>query len=137
MTYPTFFPSPPEALKTKDETAWYFYLAEIALTRLKNRILSFLYRSGTSAAPADSGMEFTILDFEEQMDAWYVAVDETANRSGLCLADIIPRHVGYAHCRGRWSWASTALPESNTKRYDLFSMAISWTAKKSCTGNTL
>jgi hypothetical protein len=69
LTYPTFFPSPPEALKTKDETAWYFYLAEIALTRLKNRILSYLYRSGSTAGP-EPGMEFTILDFEEQMDAW-------------------------------------------------------------------
>ncbi len=69
LTYPTFFPSPPEALKTNDETAWYFYLAEIALMRLKSRILSFLYRSDTSVAPAYS-MEHAILDFEEQIEAW-------------------------------------------------------------------
>lgn len=69
LTYPTFFPSPPEALKTKDEVAWYFYLAEIALTRLKNRILSYLYRSDAAASP-ETSMEYAILDFEEQMEAW-------------------------------------------------------------------
>ena len=69
MTYPTFFPSPPRALKTKDEEGWYFYLAEIALTRMKNRILSYLYRSDVSIAP-ESSMEYVILDFEEQIDAW-------------------------------------------------------------------
>ncbi|SPO03667.1 uncharacterized protein DNG_06350 [Cephalotrichum gorgonifer] len=69
LTYPTFFPSPPEALKAKDEGAWYFYLAEISLMRLKNRILSYLYRPGKSVAP-ESSMEYTILDFEQQINAW-------------------------------------------------------------------
>ncbi|CAK7210466.1 Zcf27p [Sporothrix bragantina] len=68
LTYPTFFPSPPEALKARDETAWYFYLAEIALTRLKNRILSHLYKSDTHATK-EANLEY-ILDFEEQIHAW-------------------------------------------------------------------
>ncbi|CAK7217250.1 Zcf27p [Sporothrix eucalyptigena] len=68
LTYPTFFPSPPDALKARDETAWYFYLAEIALTRLKNRILSHLYKSDTQATK-EANMEY-ILDFEEQIHAW-------------------------------------------------------------------
>ncbi|ERS98826.1 uncharacterized protein SPSK_04006 [Sporothrix schenckii 1099-18] len=68
LTYPTFFPSPPDALKARDETAWYFYLAEIALTRLKNRILSHLYQSDTHAT-RESNIEY-ILDFEEQIQAW-------------------------------------------------------------------
>lgn len=68
LTYPTFFPSPPDALKARDETAWYFYLAEIALTRLKNRILSHLYKSDTQAT-RESNIEY-ILDFEEQIRAW-------------------------------------------------------------------
>lgn len=69
LTYPTFFPSPPEALKTKDEEGWYFYLAEIALTRMKNRVLSYLYRPDKSVSP-ESSIEDAILDFEEQIDAW-------------------------------------------------------------------
>ncbi|CAK7227871.1 Zcf27p [Sporothrix curviconia] len=68
LTYPTFFPSPPDALKARDETAWYFYLAEIALTRLKNRILSHLYKSDTQATK-EANLEY-ILDFEEQIHAW-------------------------------------------------------------------
>ncbi len=72
LTYPAFFPSPPEALKMKDETAWYFYLAEIALMRLKNRILRCLYRSDAAASP-ESRMEYAILDFEEQIEVWSVS----------------------------------------------------------------
>lgn len=69
LAYPSFYPSPPEALKTKDEAAWYFYLAEIALRRMKNRILSHLHRYDPSL-PSESGMENVVLDFEEQIDAW-------------------------------------------------------------------
>ena len=72
LTYPAFFPSPPEALKMKDETAWYFYLAEIALMRLKNRILRCLYRSDAAPSP-ESRMEYAILDFEEQIEVWSVS----------------------------------------------------------------
>lgn len=73
LTYPTFFPSPPESVKTKEELAWYFYLAEIALMRLKSRILSNLYHSDASRAH-ESSMEDAVLDFEEQIEAWYVLV---------------------------------------------------------------
>lgn len=69
LSYPTLFPSPPDGLKTKDEAAWYFYLAEIALRRLENRILGYLYQP--DALIAVSKMEYAILDFEEQADAWY------------------------------------------------------------------
>ncbi|KAJ5158784.1 uncharacterized protein N7500_008435 [Penicillium coprophilum] len=68
LTYPTFFPSPPEELKSKDEAAWYFYLAEIALRRLKNRILGYFYRP--YAVNSQPNMKAAILDFEEQADAW-------------------------------------------------------------------
>ncbi|KYG47169.1 hypothetical protein M433DRAFT_152584 [Acidomyces richmondensis BFW] len=75
LAYPSFYPSPPEALKTKDEAAWYFYLAEIALRRMKNRILSHLYRYDPSL-PSESGMENVVLDFEEQIDAWLRSLPE-------------------------------------------------------------
>ncbi|OQE38064.1 hypothetical protein PENCOP_c009G07705 [Penicillium coprophilum] len=68
LTYPTFFPSPPEELKSKDEAAWYFYLAEIALRRLENRILGYFYRP--YAVNSQPNMKAVILDFEEQADAW-------------------------------------------------------------------
>jgi hypothetical protein len=62
------FPSPPDGLETKLEPAWYFYLAEIALRRLKNRILSSLYQSDNAGPGMDR--EEIALDFEEQTDAW-------------------------------------------------------------------
>ncbi|KAF9885026.1 hypothetical protein FE257_000849 [Aspergillus nanangensis] len=68
LSYPSFFPSPPEGLKSEDEAAWYFYLAEIALRRLKNRILGYLYQH--DATNPESNMEEVILDFEAQADAW-------------------------------------------------------------------
>ncbi|KAJ5633362.1 hypothetical protein N7490_009701 [Penicillium lividum] len=68
LKYPTFFPSPPEELKSRDEAAWYFYLAEIALRRLENRILSYIYQPHD--VTSTSHLESVILDFEEQADGW-------------------------------------------------------------------
>ncbi|KAJ5664698.1 hypothetical protein N7462_011511 [Penicillium macrosclerotiorum] len=68
LSYPTLFPSPPDQLRTKDEAAWYFYLAEIALRRLKNRILDTVYRHDNSSSKSD--IENAILDFEEQTNGW-------------------------------------------------------------------
>lgn len=68
LTYPAFFPSPPEDLKSQREMVWYFYLAEIALRRLGNRILNYIY-----ATPPDSttsGMTEAILGFEQQASDW-------------------------------------------------------------------
>jgi hypothetical protein len=69
LTYPAFFPSPPEGLKSQGEAVWYFYLAEIALRRLGNRILNYIYQYDSSMN-SDSIIEDAILDFEEQADGW-------------------------------------------------------------------
>ncbi|KAJ9241433.1 transcriptional regulator family: Fungal Specific TF [Paecilomyces variotii] len=46
LSYPTSFPSPPsEHLEQGAARAWYYYLAEIALRRLANRILHHLFRN--------------------------------------------------------------------------------------------
>ncbi|KAJ5787301.1 hypothetical protein N7457_002291 [Penicillium paradoxum] len=71
LSYPTGFPSPPEELKSKDEAAWYFYLAEIALRRLENRILDYAYRPGLINLETD-----VILDFEDQANAWLRSLPE-------------------------------------------------------------
>jgi hypothetical protein len=88
LSYPTFFPSPPDGLKTKDEAAWYFYLAEIALRRLENRILGYLYQPDT--AISESTMVHTILDFEEQKDAWYVRFFDMKTISIIANVNKIP-----------------------------------------------
>jgi len=73
LTYPGFLPSPPlECLRNQDQT-WYFYLAEIALRRLVNQILSdFL---PYSSAENDCGLAAaarTLSDFECQAEQWYL-----------------------------------------------------------------
>lgn len=74
LKYPTFFPSPPEGLKTQDEAAWYFYLAEIALRRLENRVLSHLFRTEPIS---DAARQDAVLDFEDQIDGWLRSLPET------------------------------------------------------------
>ena len=66
--YPAFFPSPPQSLSSQGETAWYFYLAEIALQRLKSRILYHTYYQ-YSGAPSSINTEL-ILNFEHQAKEW-------------------------------------------------------------------
>jgi len=73
LTYPEFLPSPPlESIQNQDQ-AWYFYLAEIALRRLANQILSEVLPYSN----AESNCELTSIasrmhDFENQAEQWYV-----------------------------------------------------------------
>lgn len=66
--YPAFFPSPPQSLSSQGETAWYFYLAEIALQRLKSRILYHTYYR-YAGAPSSINTDL-ILNFENQATEW-------------------------------------------------------------------
>ena len=71
LTYPSFFPSPPEELRSQREIVWYFYLAEIALRRLGNRILNYIYTTKpTETGTPDSEMIESILGFEQQAADW-------------------------------------------------------------------
>lgn len=87
LTYPAFFPSPPEGVKSKDEAAWYFYLAEIALRRLGNRILSYIYRYDSTIFP-ESNIEDAILDFEEQAHAWLQSLPPTLSLGVADYSDV-------------------------------------------------
>ncbi len=70
LTYPTFFPSPPEGLRSQGEAVWYFYLAEIALRRLGNRILNYVYQDSSSPT-SQPHIDQVITNFEDQADGWY------------------------------------------------------------------
>ncbi|KAL2846692.1 hypothetical protein BJY01DRAFT_247122 [Aspergillus pseudoustus] len=63
LTYPAFFPTPPLGLKSEQEAVWYYYLAEIALRRLGNRILNHLYEE--TGRDRQTQLDATV-DFEEQ-----------------------------------------------------------------------
>lgn len=69
LTYPALFPSPPNSLLSHGEPSWYYYLAEIALRRLGNRILNFVYQHDhvqTSTANIIDAAH----NFEEQARIW-------------------------------------------------------------------
>ncbi|KAH6662239.1 hypothetical protein B0J14DRAFT_662819 [Halenospora varia] len=68
LTYPPYFPSPPQDLKTQAEAAWYFYLAEIALRRLGNRILNYVCQYESSHI--STTMIDAVLNFEQQAADW-------------------------------------------------------------------
>lgn len=97
--YPHIFPSPPsfgdvqeietcseEMLPLKSsplesdrahlETSWFFYLGEIAIRKLMNRILSSRYENGRvesgSTLEADIGLDLvsTIAEFDLQLQQW-------------------------------------------------------------------
>ncbi|ETN45393.1 uncharacterized protein HMPREF1541_09224 [Cyphellophora europaea CBS 101466] len=67
LRYPAFFPSPPNELRSRSQTeiVWYYFLAEIALRRLANRILNYIY----STKPFESGSARAI-DMAEQIPAF-------------------------------------------------------------------
>jgi hypothetical protein len=69
LTYPSFFPSPPNDLKSQGEAAWYFYLAEIALRRLGNRILNYIYQCESSHTSTVDVVD-AVLNFEQQATDW-------------------------------------------------------------------
>ncbi|KAI5456701.1 hypothetical protein BGZ63DRAFT_396019 [Mariannaea sp. PMI_226] len=120
LTYPNFFPSPPEALKLKDEEAWYFYLAEIALMRMKSRILSYLCRSDsstTSETGTETSMEYAVLDFEEQIDAWsrslpkqlQLDVTESVEEQHVALRFILNGHLLDCQEAMYWQYVTDAV----------------------------
>lgn len=71
LRYPQFFPAPPRGLQSEGEPSWYYYLAEIALRRLGNRILAHTSHF-KSADTAISEKVSRIQDFEQQAESWYV-----------------------------------------------------------------
>ncbi|KAL3422361.1 C6 zinc finger domain-containing protein [Phlyctema vagabunda] len=88
LTYPSFFPSPPKDLKTQGEAAWYFYLAEIALRRLGNRILNYIYTNGLSDTSTADVVD-AVMNFEQQATDWLsslpptLRLDQNVDEEGL------------------------------------------------------
>jgi hypothetical protein len=72
LKYPAFFPTPPDELTSEREVIWFYFLAEIALRRLANRILTFIYSMNTSEATATSQASLVeqVRAFEQQATDW-------------------------------------------------------------------
>jgi hypothetical protein len=74
LRYPAFFPTPPDELKSRSHTevVWYYFLAEIALRRLGNRILNYIYSIQVSNFGISQSRDLVeqILTFEQQATDW-------------------------------------------------------------------
>ena len=64
LSYPSFFPSPPETCRDEGRS-WYFYLAEIALKRLINDVMRHQF-----VPQARPRLFETTAIFEEQLAEW-------------------------------------------------------------------
>jgi hypothetical protein len=73
LSYPDFLPSTPlESAQIQDQ-AWYFYLAEIALRRLANQILTQVLPYSNADRICDlANIALMMPDFESQAKQWYI-----------------------------------------------------------------
>ncbi|KAH6880814.1 hypothetical protein B0T10DRAFT_540294 [Thelonectria olida] len=69
LRYPQFFPAPPKGLQSAGEEGWYFYLAEIALRRLGNRILTHTSHFKSPETTVADKLS-RILELEQQAQDW-------------------------------------------------------------------
>lgn len=71
LWYPERFPEPPRNSITDNDRPWFFYLAEIALRRLANRIMGYLARDYDLNGPQglNRAQEATAA-FEQEAQDW-------------------------------------------------------------------
>jgi hypothetical protein len=78
LSYPPFLPSPPSRSVQAQDRAWYFYLAEIALRRLSNQILTrILYFVQDGVFERLDELNSWTQAFESQAEEWFVAPMQT------------------------------------------------------------
>lgn len=68
LSYPDFYPSPPRAIHSDKEVVWYYYLAEIALRRLGNRVLNTFHKNKPIITSSVAGS--MVQNFENQAANW-------------------------------------------------------------------
>jgi hypothetical protein len=94
LTYPSFFPSPPEPtdtaqshldsrIVTRQNVGWFFYLSEISMRRLSTRISQDLLSLHASpAGDTSSVVSRRIRDWEKEIEQWVGSLDERVSLSG-------------------------------------------------------
>lgn len=106
--YPDLYPSPPDALSPSEtvrtpgsinlrisafqntrsqEQCWFYYLTEITLRRIGNRVLNLFYQTGPSSWSEEMlpRMASIAREFEQQLQDWYVPFDRSNRNSNLIL----------------------------------------------------
>ena len=106
--YPDLYPSPPDALSPVEtvrtpgstglrssalqsarsqEQCWFYYLTEITLRRIGNRVLNMFYQTGPSAWSEEMlpKMASIAREFEQQLQDWYVPFHMASRNTDLLI----------------------------------------------------
>ncbi|KAG4439842.1 hypothetical protein IFR05_004691 [Cadophora sp. M221] len=71
LWYPRKFPDPPRNSITDTDRSWFFYLAEIALRRLANRIMAFISKGLDLSIPQETQSAYeSAAEFEQEAQDW-------------------------------------------------------------------
>ncbi|KAG4422949.1 hypothetical protein IFR04_003861 [Cadophora malorum] len=71
LWYPRKFPDPPRNSITDTDRSWFFYLAEIALRRLANRIMAFISKGLDLNNPQETQSAYeSAAEFEQEAQDW-------------------------------------------------------------------
>ncbi|KAL5329048.1 hypothetical protein ACEPPN_002557 [Leptodophora sp. 'Broadleaf-Isolate-01'] len=71
LWYPRKFPDPPRNSVTDTDRSWFFYLAEIALRRLANRIMAFISKGLDLSIPQEVQSAYeSAAEFEQEAQDW-------------------------------------------------------------------
>lgn len=91
-----------------EEQSWYYYLTEVALRRIGNRVLNSFYREEPSTWSNIKPLIPIALEFESQIDAW--------------LANLPPAMQSFDSDRGFSSQRQRSMPDAQ----ESISMELSW-----------
>lgn len=90
LWYPRKFPDPPQDVITDSDRSWFFYLAEIALRRLANRIMASNSRNLDLKDPSQAIVASeNAAEFEQEAQDWLVLslhVSRTEHNSNKFLS---------------------------------------------------
>ncbi|KAI9930957.1 hypothetical protein ASPWEDRAFT_178829 [Aspergillus wentii DTO 134E9] len=106
LSYPTSFPSPPlENLEEDAARAWYYYLAEIALRRLANRVLYNLFQNQEEGRfPRISLMVDSVIAFEKQAADWMTSLPPMFSLATPEAEDDVLKFVLRGHLLDCYEW---------------------------------
>lgn len=84
--------------RQNQELGWFFYLAEIALKRIVHNVVTWLYKAkamshhGISPEIRDRYLQAGALEFETQIQEWYVCLKKRGDQLSDCRTGTILCH---------------------------------------------
>ncbi|KFZ02170.1 hypothetical protein V500_00408 [Pseudogymnoascus sp. VKM F-4518 (FW-2643)] len=96
-TSPTYHSNPDDSLRREQQQSWFYYLSEIALRRIGNRVLNYFYQDGheswaeTSLRPITQAAN----EFLRQLDQWYACLPSSVRYNEENRSEIPSEELPY------------------------------------------